>query len=130
MKNTGVDYRKWIYDITNNYTKYSSIRNKTDYKDLGLSEVYIFGHSLDISDKDLLEEFFLNENIVVNIFYKNKVHQANLIAAIIKMISEKIFIKQYQSYPQKIKFIQQKEMILCDEVVSDTNLIYNNSTKL
>lgn len=46
------------------------------------------------------------------------------------MISEKIFIKQYQSYPQKIKFIQQKEMILCDEVVSDTNLIYNNSTKL
>ena len=85
---------------------------------------------MDISDKDLLEEFFLNENIVVNIFYKNKVHQANLIAAIIKMISEKIFIKQYQSYPQKIKFIQQKEMILCDEVVSDTNLIYNNSTKL
>ena len=53
MKNTGVDYRKWIYDITNNGNKYSTTRNKTDYKDLGLSDVYIFGHSLDISDKDL-----------------------------------------------------------------------------
>lgn len=117
MKNTGVDYRKWIYDITNNGTKYLSTRNKTDYKDLGLSEVYIFGHSLDISDKDLLEEFFINENIVVNIFYKDKIHQANLIAAIIRMISEKSFIKQYQSYPQQIKFIQQKDMSLLEQNV-------------
>ena len=115
MKNTGVDYRKWIYDITNNGTKYSLTRNKTDYKELGLSDVYIFGHSLDISDKDLLEEFFINENIVVNIFYKDKVHQANLIAAIIRMISEKTFIKQYQSYPQQIKFIKQRDMILLDK---------------
>ena len=115
MKNTGVDYRKWIYDITNNGTKYSLTRNKTDYKELGLSDVYIFGHSLDISDKDLLEEFFKNENIVVNIFYKDKVNQANLIAAIIRMISEKTFIKQYQSYPQQIKFIKQKDMILLDK---------------
>lgn len=117
MKNTGVDYRKWIYDMTNRGKKYLSTRNKTDYKDLGSSEVYIFGHSLDISDKDLLEEFFLNENIVVNVFYKDKVHQANLIAAIIRMISEKVFIEQYQSYPQQIKFIQQKDMIMCNETI-------------
>ena len=58
---------------------------------------------------------FLNENIVVNIFYKDKIHQANLIASIIKMISEKRFIKQYQAYPQQIKFIQQKDMMLLDE---------------
>ena len=52
---------------------------------------------------------------MVNINYKDKKHQANLIASRIKMISEKRFIKQYQAYPQQIKFIQQKDMMLLDE---------------
>lgn len=110
MKNTGVDYREWIYNVTNEGKRYENVRSTTDYNNAGLSEVYIFGHSLDISDKDLLEEFFENKNIVVNIFYKDKVHQADLIAAIVRMISEKKFIEQYQMFPQRIKFIQQKEM--------------------
>lgn len=110
MKDTGVDYREWIYNVTNKGKRYEKMRNTTDYNNVGLSEVYIFGHSLDISDKDLLEELFENKNIVVNIFYKDKVHQADLIAAIVRMISEKKFIEQYQMFPQRIKFIQQKEM--------------------
>lgn len=110
MKDTGVDYREWIYNVTNEGKRYEKMRNTTDYNNAGLSDVYIFGHSLDISDKDLLEELFENKNIVVNIFYKDKVHQADLIAAIVRMISEKKFIEQYQMFPQRIKFIQQKEM--------------------
>ena len=110
MKDTGVDYREWIYNVTNEGKRFENVRNTTYYNNAGLSEVYIFGHSLDISDKDLLEELFENKNIVVNIFYKDKVHQADLIAAIVRMISEKKFIEQYQMFPQRIKFIQQKEM--------------------
>lgn len=114
MKNTGVDYRKWVYNATNQGNKFGEIRKRTSYDDLGLSEVYIFGHSLDISDKDLLKELFENDMLVVNIFYKDKVHQADLIAAIVRMISERKFIEQYQAYPQRIRFVQQNEMTLCE----------------
>lgn len=114
MKNTGVDYRKWIFNATNQGNKFGEIRKRTSYDDLGLSEIYIFGHSLDISDKDLLKELFENDMLVVNIFYKDKVHQADLIAAIVRMISEKKFIEQYQAYPQRIRFVQQNEMTLCE----------------
>ena len=111
IKNTGVEYRKWIYEATKQSVKYEEKRNSTSYKNLGLSEVYIFGHSLDISDKDLLEELFMNESLVVNVYYRNEIHQADLIAAIVRMISEKEFIKQYHEYPQRIKFIKQQDMI-------------------
>lgn len=115
MKDTGTDYRKWIYEATENGKSYENKRAITSYKDLGLSEVYIFGHSLDCTDRDLLMELFENDNIVVNIYYKDKVHQADLIAAVVKMISEEKFIKQYQQYPQRIKFIHQHDMIKVEE---------------
>lgn len=115
MKDTGTDYRKWIYEATENGKSYENKRAVTSYKDLGLSEVYIFGHSLDCTDRDLLMELFENDNIVVNIYYKDKVHQADLIAAVVKMISEEKFIKQYQQYPQRIKFIHQHDMIKVEE---------------
>ena len=110
INNTGVDYRKWIYDATGTGMKYERKREQTSYKELGLSNVYVFGHSLDITDKDLLKEIFDNEHIIVNVFYRDKIHQSELIAAIVRMITEEEFIRQYNSYPQKIRFIEQQEL--------------------
>jgi hypothetical protein len=110
IKNTGVDYRKWIFAAIKQGLHYENMRDQTLYRELGLSEIYIFGHSLGISDKDILKELFMHEQLIVNVFYKDKIHLSNLIASIVKMISEEEFIKQYNEYPQRICFLQQKEM--------------------
>jgi hypothetical protein len=110
IKDTGVDYRKWIFDATKQGMHYQNMRGQTLYEELGLSDIYIFGHSLGISDKDLIKELFMNEHLIVNVFYRDKIHLSDLIASIVKMISEEEFIKQYNEYPQKIRFLQQKEM--------------------
>ncbi len=78
---------------------------------MGITDVYIFGHSLDVTDSDVLKEFFTDECFNVHIFYKDKGKEAALIANVVKMIGEDEFIRQINSVPPQIEFIKQKDMI-------------------
>lgn len=77
-KGTGCKYKEWVEKISDNkkevesyfendscahipFMKYES-RNKGHY-------LYIFGHSLDITDKDILKDLILNDNVYTTIFY-------------------------------------------------------------
>lgn len=67
---------------------------------------------LDVTDSDILREFFLEDCFRVHIFYKDKPKEAALIANVVKMVGEDEFIKQINTVPAKLEFIKQKEMIL------------------
>ena len=70
--------------------------------------IYILGHSLDVSDKDVLSEILLCPNANVHIIYHNKKALADKIANVVKIIGQdKLIEKSYSENPQ-IDFIEQK----------------------
>ncbi len=73
---TGNDYRQVLNDIEMIYKKkgttYSRIFDlDKDYLD-GISCVYIFGHSIDITDKDILAKFIKSDATVVEVYCHDK----------------------------------------------------------
>lgn len=107
LKETGFDYRNWIEQSKKSYIQHTQTRNRTTWNDMGITDVYVFGHSLDITDEDILREFFVENCFRVHIYYKDKQKQATLIANLIKMIGESEFIEQINAVPPKIEFIRQ-----------------------
>lgn len=53
---------------------------------MGITDVYVFGHSFDITDEDILREFFTESCFRVHIYYKDKQKQAVLIANLEEMV--------------------------------------------
>lgn len=116
-KGTGCKYKKWVDAIRSD----TPIRNsKSDYVDEGgskehLSEsskyhnLYIFGHSLDITDKDILRDLILNENVHTTIFYFNKDDFGAKIANLVKVIGQDELIKRTGG--NTIEFKQQQDIV-------------------
>mgnify|MGYP001207840005 FL=1 len=57
-------------------------------------KVFIFGHSLDITDKDILKKFILNENVKIIIFYTDKEDYKKKIINLIKIIGQDELVKR------------------------------------
>lgn len=111
LKETGFEYRNWIENESKkNYIQHIGTRNRSSWTDMGITDVYVFGHSLDVTDSDILKEFFMEKCFDVHIFYKDKIKEAALIANVVKMIGENESIRQINSVPPKIEFIKQKDM--------------------
>lgn len=100
---------------TENYKYFDEIKKL--YKSGGLipeyiiSKVYVYGHSLDITDKDVLFDFISSEATDVTIFYHDEVAESQLLSNAIKLIGEKRLLEKVNQYPPKIKFVHQKNMI-------------------
>lgn len=76
-----------------------------------LNQLYIFGHYLDVTDRDVLCELILNENVETNIFYFNKEDYEKKLINIVKLIGQKKLIKRYGKTRGSIKFIKQANMV-------------------
>ncbi len=61
-KKAGNEYKKWLQQIDENVKAGRKEENT----------LYIFGHSLDVTDGDVLREFINHENLKTVIFYRNK----------------------------------------------------------
>jgi hypothetical protein len=90
-KKTGCVYKKWF---------------STDEK----HNVYIFGHSLDVTDKDVLNEIIMNKNVRTTIFYHDEETHARQIANLVKIIKQDTLIEKVYSEDPQIEFKQQLEM--------------------
>ena len=72
--------------------------------------VYVFGHSLDVTDGDILREIIETPGFVTVIFYKDKQQQAQQIAKLSKILTQdKLLEYTFNSWP-KIIFQQQTDM--------------------
>lgn len=89
-KNTGCFYKKWLEEI-------DSYPYKKHY-------LYIFGHSLDDTDRDILRELILNEHIVTTIYYHNKEAYAQQIANLVKVIGQEELISKTGGVSKTIIF--------------------------
>ncbi len=93
-KKTGTKHIKWLNEINDIY--------QTEKL---MSDIYIFGHSLDITDKDILQGFFTSEATRIHIYCKDKETEGELIANVIKLMGEKNLLQKVNQIPPKIEFI-------------------------
>ncbi len=117
-KKTGNEYKSWLAKIDRQRKEGRNQENR----------LYIFGHSLDVTDGDILKELIEHDGVKTIIFYKDKARLGQQIANLVKVLgSEKLIQYVYGNNPI-IEFRQQKYRekihgstfeIVCDMVKFD-----------
>lgn len=79
-----------------------------------VGHIYIFGHSLDTSDKDILKEIILAPGFDTTIFYKDKVQQSQQIANLCKVIGQNSLLEGVNAVIPTIIFKKQADMVPID----------------
>lgn len=111
-KSTGNRYLEWVDEIKDGYANYlkpHSISGEVEYPGHNL---YIFGHSLDITDRDVLKMFICNENVQTKIFYyrksqEDKTELGKLIRNLILIIGQEELIRRTGGVHKTIEFVPQ-----------------------
>lgn len=104
INETGFLYRDWIKTNDDNYHRF-----KDKIKDYH-TELFVFGHSLDVTDKDVLKDLIYRPSVRTTIFYHDKQQQTQQIANLVKMLGQDTFIDMINSVPPKISFVQQQPL--------------------
>ena len=93
---------------------YGGYDSKTKLKELVKNpprhNLYIFGHSLDITDKDILKDLILNDNVYTTVFYCNKDALGQQIANLVQVIGQEELIRRTGGSRKTIEFKLQKNM--------------------
>ena len=98
FKSTDSSYMEWVDEIRQN--------SECPY------ELYIFGHSLDKTDKDVLELLICNDNVQTKIYYHRKSNDdkkelGKLIRNLVRVIGAKELIRRTGGSHKTIEFIPQ-----------------------
>ncbi len=73
-------------------------------------KLYIFGHSLDVTDKDILRDLILNDNVYTIIFYYNRDDFGAKIANLVNVIGQDELIRRTGGSTKTIEFKLQQDM--------------------
>lgn len=125
-KQTGCQYKRWVDTIKNDYYKDIERMNEINSKkgasciefDTGYLKtkyislkhnIYIFGHSLDVTDGDVLRELILSDNARTIIFYPDKEEMGRKIANLVKIIGQDELIRRTRGNTKTIEFREQRD---------------------
>lgn len=133
FKGTGCKYKKWLEIIQKDYLEYIQRQIDTDSKryildkmqatmhyyamqaikrqSLKKHNLYIFGHSLDVTDKDILRDLILNDNVYTTIYYPDKKELGRKIANLVKVIGQDELIRRTGGSTKTIEFKLQQPMV-------------------
>ena len=118
-KGTGSKYKEWVDKIKESWEN-ESIEGKAEIRKCIISgnlnsdkihKLYIFGHSLDETDKDVLRDLILNDNVYTTIFYHNKEELGRKIANLVKVIGQDELIRRTGGSTRTIEFKLQQPMV-------------------
>lgn len=113
-KKNGNEYKKWIEQINKNVEAGRKEENV----------LYIFGHSLDETDGDVLREFITHKHIRTVVYYRNKRQLGQQIANLVKILKSDKMIEMVYGNQPRITFQEQskRELIIGSpfEIASDT----------
>lgn len=117
-KSTDTSYKRWMKQI------------KEDSN--SVHELFIFGHSLDITDKEVLEPLISLENVNTTIFCLDKKKKSELLANLVKIIDKRTVINKIESGQIVFKIQSKSELILNSEleIRSDRNSLYGIKNNL
>lgn len=111
-KETGCLYRNWIGDIRSNkkITEMMILYDeagkptKATRKQVEFHKLFIFGYSLDVTDKDVIRDLILNNNVQTTIFYMNKKDYGRKIMNLVKVIGQNELIRRTGGETKTISF--------------------------
>lgn len=111
QKHTGIENYKYLNEINKYYEKNKerwtgNVDMNTTHPN-GVSYVYIFGHSLDVTDKDILSGFVGSESTSVTVYCYDKGTEGELIANTIKLIGEEQLLNKVNNVPSKLDYVIQ-----------------------
>lgn len=111
-KGAGCKYKDWLYEMKES-AKYTEEKLKAEYpiqipfikfSSNEKHNLFIFGHSLDVTDKDILSGLILNDNVYTKIFYLDKKDLKKKIANLVKVIGPDELIRRTGGSTRTIKF--------------------------
>lgn len=104
INNTGNLYKQYLDEIEKkDELKKNEVLRKNKYS-LNDVFIYILGHSLDISDKDILKDFIASSSTVVTIYCLDEFAKVTAIENVIRLVGEDILIEKSLANPTRIKF--------------------------
>lgn len=113
-KETGCKYKNWVDEIKYNLTDAEKVlkekfKTQIPYGKFNKKHhLYIFGHSLDVTDKDILRDLILNDNVYTTIYYYNKKVYGQQIANLVKVIGKDELIRRTGGKTKTIDFVNQQ----------------------
>lgn len=110
IKETGIDYKRVLEYMRTDTNKRKTVLDGKNSGSPYTNHFYIFGHSLDVTDKDILREVMETSDADTTIFYKDKQQQANQIANLSKVLTQDKLLKCTLSTSPTIIFKQQADM--------------------
>lgn len=105
-KQTGCEYKKWIDKMKEINSRWAGKVENSPAK----HNLYIFGHSLDVTDGDILRDLILTDDVHTTIFYLNKKVLGQQITNLVKVLGQDELIKRTGGSTKTIEFKQQREM--------------------
>jgi hypothetical protein len=94
-KKDGIEYQNWCREIENKHRRHQKLVERDNhYFNEDISEVYIYGHSLDKTDKDVLEKFLRPEYTSIHLYAKDKVDEGKLLSNLVQIVTEDVLIKK------------------------------------
>ncbi|MBA4688114.1 MAG: bacteriophage abortive infection AbiH family protein [Candidatus Galacturonibacter soehngenii] len=135
-KGTGCKYKDWVGNIQEEYEAYlqrkaEAIERENRYISDSMQRMmtrlatsaikdekckkhnfYIFGHSLDVTDGDILKDLILNDNVYTTIYYLNKEVMGQQIANLVKVIGQDELVRRTGGSTKSIEFKQQAKMVV------------------
>lgn len=109
-KQTGCKYKNWVDKIEKDEQLKPWIFNGKDCSIDYVHNLFIFGHSLDVTDGDILRDLILHDNVYTTIFYLNKEVMGQQIANLVKVIGQDELIKRTGGSTKTIEFKLQRPM--------------------
>lgn len=106
-KRTGNIYINWVAGIEETMGGMDMYAEKIN--------IYILGHSLDVTDKDILYKLITAKNAKTIIFHHNQEALGNQIANLVKVIGQNELIKRVHGKDATIIFKEQQDLISKDE---------------
>ena len=108
-KRNDVSYATWSEEIENAKEWQRGIVPKDGKYVAGIiphfSEIYIYGHSLDLTDKDILKRFLSSKHTRIHIFSRDKASEGELISKLLQIVGEDIVVEKATNNPLMLQFI-------------------------
>ena len=107
LKRTGCRYKSWMHE---GYLGEDC--EVGDYSGVDHKKLFIFGHSLDVTDKDVLSELILNDNTDTTIYYHSEYALGEKIVNMVKVIGQDELISRVHGDNPTIVFKNQNDLEL------------------
>jgi len=111
IKGTGIGYKRALNYMCPDHNKHKEVLESKNSEFRYTNHIYIFGHSLDVTDGEILREVIETEDADTTIFYRNKQQQADQIANLSKVLGQDELLKRTFSISPTVIFKQQLEMV-------------------